>query len=129
LSYEVKAVPVSHSIDAAAFVVSARTGSLVYSGDTGPTERLWEVISELPRLKALVIEVSFPNHEQKLATLSGHHTPFTLARDLKKLAHPAEVATLLFHMKPVFQREIERECARLRGFNLEVAQLDQKLSF
>ena len=67
--------------------------------------------------------MSFPNREQKLATVSGHHTPRTLLKDLKKLAKPQDLPTLLYHMKPVFQSELEQECARLKGVNLTVAAL------
>jgi ribonuclease BN (tRNA processing enzyme) len=119
----VRAVLVSHTIEAAAFVIEGPGGSIAYSGDTGPTERLWEVLNELPDLKALLMEVSFPNHEQGLATSSGHHTPQTLARELRKYRTPESLPTLLYHIKPVFQAVVERECAALKGLSLEVLQL------
>ena len=120
----VRAVLVSHTIEAAAFVIEGPGGgSIAYSGDTGPTERLWEVLNELPDLKALLMEVSFPNHEQGLATSSGHHTPQTLALELRKYRAPEALPTLLYHIKPVFQAVVERECAALKGLSLEVLQL------
>ena len=119
----VRAVLVSHTIEAAAFVIEGPGGSIAYSGDTGPTERLWEVLNELPDLKALLMEVSFPNHEQGLATSSGHHTPQTLALELRKYRAPEVLPTLLYHIKPVFQAVVERECAALKGLSLEVLQL------
>jgi 3',5'-cyclic-nucleotide phosphodiesterase len=67
--------------------------------------------------------VSFPNREQRLATVSGHHTPRTLAADLKKYRAPKDLPTMLYHIKPVFQAEVERECAKLRGLNLQVLRL------
>jgi cAMP phosphodiesterase len=118
----VRAVLVSHTIEAASFVIESPEGAVVYSGDTGPTDRLWEVLNEQQNLKALLMEVSFPNREQRLASLSGHHTPSTLAADLQKLRNP-ELPTLLFHIKPVFQAEVEKECAALKGLNLQVLQL------
>src|SRR6185312_13302737 len=80
----VQAVLVDHTIEAASFVVRDGTGALGYSGDTGPTNRMWEVLNAEPDLRALLMEVSFPNREQGLATVSGHHTPQTLAKDLAK---------------------------------------------
>ncbi|HEX4474351.1 MAG TPA: 3',5'-cyclic-nucleotide phosphodiesterase, partial [Polyangiaceae bacterium] len=65
----------------------------------------------------------FPNREQKLATDSGHHTPRTLAKDLKKFGKPQDLPTLLYHIKPVFQGEVEQECARLKNVNLTVTAL------
>ena len=124
--YRVRAVDVSHTIDTSGFIVEASGGSIAYSGDTGPTNRLWELLDEVPDLKALLLEVSFPDREQRLATVSGHHTPRTLIEDLKKLSHPKDVPTLLYHIKPVFQREVERECSKLKGVNLAVTALDDR---
>ncbi len=121
--FTVQAVPVNHTIEASGFIVEAPDAALAYSGDTGPTDRLWELIAATPKLKALLMEVSFPNSEQEVATLSGHHTPRTLLRDLKKLERPQDLPTLLYHMKPVFQAELERECAKLKGVDLTVTQL------
>jgi ribonuclease BN (tRNA processing enzyme) len=119
----VRAVLVDHTIEAASFVIDDGGGSIAYSGDTGPTERMWQVLNQEPNLKALLMEVSFPDREQWLATASGHHTPRTLALDLAKYRAPADLPTLLYHIKPVFQAEVERACAALPGLNLEVLQI------
>jgi cAMP phosphodiesterase len=124
--FDVRAVGVSHTIDTAGFIVEGPGGAVAYSGDTGPTERFWELLNETPELRALLLEVSFPDREQKLATVSGHHTPRTLIKDLKKLVRPKDVPTLLYHIKPVFQAEVEKECAKLKGVNLAVAALDDR---
>jgi cAMP phosphodiesterase len=123
--YRVKAIGVNHTIETCAFTVAGKSGALAYSGDTGPTDRLWEVLNETPDLKALLMEVSFPNQEARLARVSGHHTPETLAVDLGKLASPLakELPVLLYHIKPSFQSIVERECARLRRYNLTVCAL------
>jgi cAMP phosphodiesterase len=123
--YEVNAIPVSHTIETCGFTVRGKDGVLAYSGDTGPTERLWEVLRETPDLKAMLMEVSFPNDEAKLARVSGHHTPHTLLEDMKKLGSKKarELPTLLYHIKPSFQARVERECAKLKGVNLSVCAL------
>lgn len=119
----VRAVMVTHTIDAAAFIIEGSDGAIAYSGDTGPTERLWEVLNEQRNLRALLMEVSFPDREQRLATLSGHHTPRTLGLELRKYRAPQDLPTMLYHIKPVFQAEVERECAALRGLNMQVLQI------
>jgi cAMP phosphodiesterase len=122
--YKIKAIPVSHTIDTCAFTVRGKDGVLAYSGDTGPTDRLWEVLRETEGLKAMLMEVSFPNEEHRLARVSGHHTPETLLEDMKKLGPAArELPTLLYHIKPSFQATVERQCAKLRGVNLSVCAL------
>ncbi len=122
--YTVRSIMVSHTIECCAFIIESKDGAVGYSGDTGPTDHLWEALNETKKLRALLMEVSFPNVEQKLAKASGHHTPQTLIKDLKKLAKPKELPTLLYHIKPVFQREVEKECAKLKGVNLTVLNLN-----
>jgi cAMP phosphodiesterase len=123
--YEVRAIPVSHTIECCAFTVRGPRGqgTLAYSGDTGPTERLWQVLNATEDLKALLMEVSFPNHHHKLAHASGHHTPETLGREMRKLERRRELPVLLYHIKPSFQATVERECARLPRLNLTVCGL------
>lgn len=123
-AYKVRAIMVSHTIECCAFVVEGKDGTLAYSGDTGPTERLWTVLNdEVDNLKAMLMEVSFPNREQRVATLSGHHTPRTLSAELKKYRNSKDLPILLYHIKPVFQAEVEREVAKIKGANLTVPNL------
>jgi 3',5'-cyclic-nucleotide phosphodiesterase len=121
--YMVRAILVSHTIECCAFAVQGKDGSIAYSGDTGPTDRLWEVLNATADLRALLMEVSFPNARQELATVSGHHTPQTLAADMKKLKNAKELPTFLYHIKPSFQPVVEKECAKLKGLNLTVLEL------
>ncbi|MFI5301714.1 MAG: MBL fold metallo-hydrolase [Polyangiales bacterium] len=113
--FDVTAIAVSHSIECSAFLVRRPgEGSLLYSGDTGPTERLWEVLAtEGHDLRALMLEVSFPDTHAWLASVSGHHTPATLSAELAKFARIRDVPTLLYHIKPVFQAEVERALGKL----------------
>ena len=121
--FNVRAVLVNHTIESAGFVVESRDGCIAYSGDTGPTQHFWDVLNELSDLRALLMEVSFPNREQQLATVSGHHTPRTLDAELRKYRAPQDLPTMLYHIKPVFQAEVEKECAAIQGVNLQVLQL------
>ncbi|MFW5925148.1 MAG: MBL fold metallo-hydrolase [Myxococcota bacterium] len=121
--YSVTPVLVSHTIETAGFVIAGKDGSVAYSGDTGPTERFWEVVNARRDLKALLMEVSFPNEQEKLAQVSGHHTPETLRRELEKLDAHADLPVLLYHIKPVFQAVVERELARVDSRNVTILQL------
>lgn len=125
--FGVRAIAVSHTIDTSAFIVDKNGASMAYSGDTGPTDRLFEVLNEEKDLRALLMEVSFPNEQQRLATLSGHHTPQTLVKDLQKYVRPKDLPTLLYHIKPAFQAVVEKECARLKGVSLSVVGLGEQL--
>jgi 3',5'-cyclic-nucleotide phosphodiesterase len=73
------------------------------------------------------MEVSFPNNQQRLATVSGHHTPQTLLPDLKKYKSPKDLPVLLYHIKPAFQAVVEKECAKLKGVELTVLTLGEQI--
>jgi cAMP phosphodiesterase len=125
--YKVRAIMVSHTIECCAFAVECPPerggGVIAYSGDTGPTERLWEVLNAETKLRAMLMEVSFPNNQQELAIISGHHTPRTLGVEMKKYKKPKDLPTFLYHIKPSFQAEVEREVGRLKGVNLTILNL------
>ncbi|MEM7436800.1 MAG: 3',5'-cyclic-nucleotide phosphodiesterase [Myxococcota bacterium] len=121
--FDVTPVLVNHTVDTSAFIIRHGASSLVYGGDTGPTEELWERVNALDDLQALMMEVSFPNDEQELATRSLHHTPNSLDAELDKLVHGDELPILLYHIKPVFEARVLRELARLRDRNLQILQL------
>lgn len=120
---DVTPVLVHHTIDASGFIVRTPTGSLGYSGDTGPTERFWERLAEERDLRALLMEISFPDEHHKLAKVSGHHTPESLELELRKLRDHRELPILLYHIKPVFEQRVEKELARIRDRNLDVCRL------
>jgi cAMP phosphodiesterase len=127
--YKVKPVMVDHSVEASAFLIGDEHSVVAYSGDTGPTDRLWEVLERQENLRALVMEVAFPNEQAKLALDSCHHTPKSLEGELKKLGvKQRDLPVLLFHIKPVFQEQTERQLAKLKTRNTTILNIgDQYL--
>lgn len=123
---KVMPILVTHTIETAGFIVEGPKGSIAYSGDTGPTERFWEVLNARDDLRALLMEVSFPNEQADLARVSGHHTPSTLKDELKKLTNHQELPILLYHIKPVFQAKVEKQLAKIKGRNLTIMQLEDQ---
>lgn len=120
----VRPVPVDHTVEAAALLVSDGSGTLAYSGDTGPTDGLWEALKDEKNLQALIMEVAFPNEQNRLAHDSGHHTPESLEKELKKLGvKQRDVPVLLFHIKPVFQRVVEKQLASIKARNNTILQI------
>ena len=115
---KVTPVFVDHTVEACAFIVDDGTCSIVYSGDTGPTTELWTRLKQHKNLRAVLMEVAFPNEQAKLASDSCHHTPKSLETELKKLTgNQRDVPVLLFHIKPVFQRDVESQLAKIKARN------------
>jgi cAMP phosphodiesterase len=111
--YRITPVPVSHPVESVGFVIHDGRISIAVSGDTGPTARFWERVNEeKKRLRALFVELSFPNSLQGLADLSGHLTPRTLAGELAKVDRDG-VPVLLYHLKPAYVADLKRELAVL----------------
>ncbi len=109
--FRFRSVAVHHPVESVGLVVSDGELSFALSGDTGPTEALWAAVNAAKGLRALLLETSFPSTMQRLADVSGHLTPATMARELAKLDRPCDV--FLYHLKPAHRREILREVAAL----------------
>lgn len=125
--YVVKPVLVNHTVDTSAFIVRRDDASIVYGADTGPTDELWTHVNALGDLRALMMEVSFPDDEAELAHNSRHLTPRTLEAELGKLTLSDELPILLYHIKPTFEARVLRELAGLRGRNLQILQLEDEI--
>ena len=70
-------------------------------------------------LKVLVIEVSFPDEQEKLATTAGHYCPSTMCKDLELLDHEPEI--WLTGMKPgEEERILEQVIAAVPGKNIRM---------
>ena len=117
-SLTVVPVPVHHSVPASGFIIHDGETGFVYSGDTGPTTRLWQVAREMRGLKALVVETAFPNRLDALARASGHLTPAMLREEMKKM--PADLPVWIFHIKPQLYQETAEELAQIDPARLHI---------
>jgi cAMP phosphodiesterase len=115
--YQVLPIPVSHPVESCGFVVSDGRSAMGMSGDTGPTEALWEAFNAARGLKAVLLETSFPNMLQGLADISGHLTPNTVRAELSKLRRRrgrALCEVMLYHLKPAFVSLLKEELSELQ---------------
>ncbi len=115
--YKVRMEKVSHTVPAYGFLIENKEGkSIVYSGDTGPTDRFWKTMAGYDP-GCLIVETSFPNRLEKLALASGHLTPSLLGKEIGKMRNPPE-KIFVMHIKPQYQREIETEIRGLGRINV-----------
>jgi ribonuclease BN (tRNA processing enzyme) len=104
-------IPVNHTVPTCGFLVEEQGGNAVlFTSDTGPTEEVWRWANTCPNLAAVIVEVSFPSRLQRVADLSLHLTPTTLAQELSKLQR--SVPVYLFHLKPAHLQELREELKR-----------------
>jgi cAMP phosphodiesterase len=112
----VTAISVHHTLPAVGYLIRDRSGAVLYSGDTGPTEKLWLEARSANDLRAVIIETSFPDRLQALARQSGHLTPAMLKEELIKLSK--KVPVFITHLKSQFIAEIQKEIAALGDLTL-----------
>jgi ribonuclease BN (tRNA processing enzyme) len=116
--YRIHAARVSHNVPSYAYLVeNSHGGSLLYTGDTGPTELIWKRMSKR-RISALIIEVSFPDEMTELALAAGHLTPGLLKAEIQKM-HFVPDKVYVTHMKPFYREKIEEQLAGIEGVDLE----------
>lgn len=120
--YVITPVKVQHAHDAMGFFVEKGSTCVLFTLDTGPTERIWEVAHTMKNLKAIFTEVSFPNSLGKVATLSDHHTPKTLEAEIQKM--PLKIPIILTHLKPNYQDVIVKELQGVQKDRIKIMEKD-----
>jgi len=117
--YSITPYEVNHSVPAVGYLVEdRRKRRLFYTGDTGPSQDLWERIGER-QLHCLIIEVSFPSRMRKMAIETRHLTPRLLKRELSMIKRMPE-RILITHLKPKHAQAIKTELKKLRIKNLKL---------
>jgi cAMP phosphodiesterase len=126
--YTVRPVPVRHPVHSVGLLVSDGRAVVAVSGDTGPTTGFWKRVNAQRRLRALLVELSFPNRLQGIADLSGHLTPRTLAGELVKVERDG-FPVFLYHLKPAYLAELNQELAALGLEGVRVLEMGEELDF
>jgi len=104
-------VVVEHTVPTTGFVIHDGETGFVFSGDTGPTRRIWQIAREMRGLKALIVETAFPNRLAALAKASGHLTPEMLRQEIPKM--PPDIPIWVYHIKPQLYQETAEELANI----------------
>lgn len=110
-------IPVNHPVPTHGFLIEQGGQAVLWSSDTGPTRRFWEIANQTRNLRAICIDTSFSNDLQDIADVSGHLTPATLERELEKLEN--RVPILLHHLKPTCIDVIHAEVRELNNPDIE----------
>ena len=126
-SVSVTPFAVSHTVPAFGYVIAKPGRSVLFSGDTRPTDALWDAARRARNLKAIFLEISFSDAQAEVARASGHFTPRLVAQELAKA--PARVPIYLYHMKPPSFSRIRREVTALRESRLRLLESERSFRF
>lgn len=121
------AIPVSHVVPTVGYILEGGGTSIVFSGDTGPTEALWRAVRARRDVKGVFVECSFPNSLQHLADVSKHLTPATLTSEILKFPPGAPVH--LYHMKPPTLPRLRTEVAELGDARISILADGDEMDF
>ncbi len=126
---EVTAVPVNHPGGCVAFFFRSPAGTVLYTGDTGPTEEVWEETRRRKDdLKAVLLECSFPDRLENLAEASGHLTPEKMLAEMKKFS-VVNAPIFAYHLKAPYREETLSELVRLADPRLKILEAGMKIDF
>jgi len=120
-------IPVSHTVPTHGFLIEQNGSAVLWSSDTGPTQRFWEIANRTQNLRAVCIDTSFDNSLQPIADVSLHLTPQTLQAELRKLER--KVPVLLHHLKPPCVDRIHEEVRKLGNPDVEFLEQGREYIF
>jgi ribonuclease BN (tRNA processing enzyme) len=118
----ITAVEVDHVVPTVGYLVDDGTSAFVFVTDTAPTEAIWDLANQCPRLKAVILELTFPNHQAELAAAAKHLTPQQFAGEVRKLR--TEVPVYAIHLKARFREQLLGELAALGLSRVRVLEPD-----
>ncbi|MGB3750560.1 MAG: 3',5'-cyclic-nucleotide phosphodiesterase, partial [Arcobacteraceae bacterium] len=108
-------IPAVHTVPTCGFIIKSLEGSIVFSGDTFKNSDLWNLINSNKDIKALLIDVSFPNKQFQVASDSKHLTAKFLKEEMNFLKRD-DLSLYINHIKPFYKKEIVDELLEI-GIN------------
>lgn len=126
--YRIFACRVNHTAPAYGYIVeNPALEILTYSGDTGPTERIWMRMGTR-LIKSVIVDVSFPDEMVDLALTSAHLTPSLLQKELQKMPAPPEKIHVT-QVKPQYRERIRQQLLQIKEFDIEILKSGDLLTF
>jgi len=114
-------VATNHLVPTVGLEVEDDQVAVIFTSDTYHTDEVWQRANRLEKLRAIFVDVSYPNHLEQLAAVSKHLTPQSLNQELQKLTR--DVPVYAVHLKPQFRAQVVEELTRLNRDNVFVAEI------
>lgn len=124
---QLTAFDVDHSIPTLGYVAATAESAVALVSDTAPYQPIWDFLNQIEQLKAVFLEISFPDSMQWLAEKSKHLTPSWFLAETQKLTQPVD--WFITHVKPEYARAIAEEVSQLRFAHCQLAMASQIYEF
>jgi cAMP phosphodiesterase len=126
---EILSIPVNHPGSCEAHFFSTSKGTVLYTGDTGPTEEVWEEVKKRKKkMKGILLEASFPDSMSDLAHLSGHLTPKLFEIEIQKM-DKVDCPIFAYHLKAPYLDETRQELYDLGDSRVHLLEPGMKIEF
>ncbi len=107
----VTAADVNHVVPTVGYLIDDGASAFAFVTDTAPTDAVWQLANDCPRLKAVFLEVTFPEDQGWLAGVAKHLTPKLFAGEVRKLRRSVPVYAI--HLKARCRDQLLSEVADL----------------
>lgn len=121
-------IPSVHTVPTAGYIIQKPNSSILFSADTFKNKDLWDLINKDKKIKALIIDVSFPNELSTLATNSKHLTAKFLQEEMKYLKR-SDVKIYINHIKPFYKDKIIEELEEIGIYKKNILNDSEILSY
>lgn len=118
--FRVLPVAVNHIVPTLGYIVTDGRSTVVFSGDTAATERIWELSAAAPEPRSVFLECTFPNELEALALVSAHLTPEQFGREVAKM--PKVERLFAIHLKYRHRAVMEQQLQALGLAALMIAE-------
>lgn len=120
-------VLLNHVVSTVGYILEDAGGSVAFITDTTSTDEIWDRLNRCDNLKAVFLEVTFPNEQDWLANVSMHLTPKLFALEVGKLKK--QVPIHVVHLKGRFYQQVEKEVLALGLSNVHIARFLQEYHY
>jgi cAMP phosphodiesterase len=104
-------------------IVEDERATLAFTSDTYVTDEIWREAAAATNLKAVFVDVSYPNELIELAEASKHLTPELLELELAKLDREVEI--LVVHIKPMNRADVISQLMELDRPGISVGEINR----
>jgi len=121
---QITPVRMNHTVPTVGLAVEDSRAAVVFTSDTYHTDEIWQTANRLENLKAIYVDVSYPNEMEDLAAASKHLTPQGLEKELGKLSR--EVPVFAVHLKPQYRSAVVHQLRALGKPRVSIAEIGRE---
>ena len=124
---QVTALPLIHVVPVFGYLIEDPTSAVAIISDTHHGSDVWTHLAKIPKLKAVLLECSFPDKLDWLADKALHLIPRSFAAEIQSL--PPSVRVIAIHIKPAWYDPVVDELQALGLPNIEIGQTGIEYEF